>query len=73
VSSYTTRPSRDPGPVVIWFDCRGGRACKRFATGGGRSARKFFAEMMKAGRNPTVKPAGEGPTLFAPPPGETGA
>jgi hypothetical protein len=71
MTSFATRPSRDPGPVLIWYDVsvggRPGRACRRFATGGGRTARNFYAQMLREGRNPVVKPAPEeGPGLFPP-------
>jgi hypothetical protein len=72
MTSFTTRPSRDPGPVYVTFDVyRGGRSRSRkwFASGVGRAAKAFYLAKAREGRNPRVVRADDGPDLFSIPMG----
>jgi hypothetical protein len=64
MTSLTTRPSGDPGPIFIEYDCRGKRARRWFQSGMGREARSFFQAKYRAGKNPKIVKADGG--LFAP-------
>jgi len=61
MSSFATRMSGDPGPVYVVYDCRGQRARKRFESGAGREARSFYLAKARAGKNPRVVRADDGP------------
>ena len=55
--------NRQPVPVYVVYDCRGGRARRYFADGLKRPAHQFYARKLKAGKNPTVVKADDR-TLF---------
>jgi len=51
--SYTTRPVRTPGPVVVEFtDGKGQRVQRHFEDA--YAARRFYGQQLKAGHNPKV-------------------
>lgn len=60
MDSYTTRPLRTPGPVVVEYTSQSQRVCKHFTNA--FAARRFYASKLKAGQNPRVlKPVEEQP------------